>query len=116
MEKKRTCILLHSANPTKNRTTCPPQREHTLVELANERNVELPTEFLLHEAEHNHRHHHRQQRQHHRDDDPNNDNNNNSNKASQEDDDNDDDDDVLFFNTKPRNLQECFDIFAHIPK
>lgn len=56
-------------------------RQHTLVELANERSVTLPAIFLLHEAEHH-----------------------------------DPDREALFFNTKPRSLQECFDIFALIPK
>lgn len=56
-------------------------REHTLLELANERNVKLPRKFLLHEAEHH-----------------------------------DPDKEVLFFNTKPRSLEECFDIFAIIPQ
>ncbi|KAL7547001.1 hypothetical protein ACHAWF_010321 [Thalassiosira exigua] len=53
-------------------------RQHTLVELAHERNVTLPKQFLLHEA-----------------------------AAGSE---------ALFFNTKPRSLLECFEIFSYIPK
>lgn len=56
-------------------------REHTLLELANERNVTLPPKCLLHEAEHHNA-----------------------------------DTEALFFNTKPRSLLECFDIFAVIPQ
>lgn len=56
-------------------------RESTLVELAHERDVELPTKLLQHEAEHH-----------------------------------DPDREALFFNTKPRSLEECFEIFSYIPK
>jgi len=56
-------------------------REHTLVQLAAERNVTLPAKCLPHEAK---RH--------------------------------DPDREALFFNTKPRSLLECFDIFTVIPQ
>ena len=55
-------------------------RESTLVELACERSVSLPSKLLKHEAEHH---------------DPNK--------------------EALFFNTKPRSLEECFEIFGYIP-
>lgn len=56
-------------------------RESTLVELARERSVSLPSKLLQHEAEHH-----------------------------------DPDKEALFFNTKTRSLEECFEIFAYIPK
>ncbi|EED88522.1 adenosine deaminase [Thalassiosira pseudonana CCMP1335] len=56
-------------------------RESTIIDLAKERNVSLPSKLLQHEAEHH---------------DPNK--------------------EALFFNTKPRSLEECFEIFTHIPK
>ncbi len=56
-------------------------REHTLVQLATERNVTLPSKVITHEAEHH---------------DPNK--------------------EVLFLNTRPRNLEDCFEVFEYIPQ
>ena len=60
-------------------------REHTLIELATERNVTLPSKMITHEAEHHH-----------------------SNDEEEE--------ALLFWNTHPRSLQDCFEVFEYIPK
>eukprot|EP00984_Skeletonema_dohrnii_P024675 scaffold13818_cov78-Skeletonema_dohrnii-CCMP3373.AAC.1 len=65
-------------------------REHTLIELASERNVTLPPKMILHDAE---------SAQHHNNDD--------STTTKEE---------RLFWNTHPRNLQDCFEVFEYIPK
>ena len=67
-------------------------RATTLIELASERNVILPPEFLLHEEGKT----------------------STTNKLDGEVD--DDDDEVLFLNMKPRSLKDCFAIFDILPQ
>ncbi|KAL7490818.1 hypothetical protein ACHAWT_000460 [Skeletonema menzelii] len=67
-------------------------RQHTLVELASQRNVSLPPKMMLHDDDATNIQHH----------------NNNDNTYGNE--------EVLFWNTHPRNLQDCFEVFEYIPK
>jgi len=64
-------------------------RQQTLVELASERNVRLPPKMMLHDSA---------QTQLHADDIIN------------------DNEEVSFWNTHPRSLQDCFEVFEYIPK
>ncbi len=65
-------------------------RQQTLIELASERNVTLPPKMMLHDAA--------AQTQLNGDDITNN------------------NEEVSFWNTHPRNLQDCFEVFEYIPK
>jgi adenosine deaminase len=66
-------------------------RATTLIELASERNVILPPEFLLHEE-------------------------GKTSTTNKLDGEVDDDDEVLFLNMKPRSLKDCFAIFDILPQ
>jgi adenosine deaminase len=67
-------------------------REHTLVQLATERNVTLPPKVITH-------HHEAQQQQ-----------------QQQHEGEEDFDTQALFLNTRPRNLSDCFEVFEYIPQ
>ena len=62
-------------------------REHTLIELATERNVQLPQSLILHDAD--------EQQQQKEDD----------GRSI-----------PLFLNTRPRSIQDCFKVFEYIPQ